>query len=540
MQRNVTTAELVERTRQGAEGAFDELVRRHQALVFGAAFHVLNDPDDARDVVQETFIRAFARIGQLRDPQTFSSWLRTIAIHEARAFRSRKPEWISLGREIRVEGHEATVYNRLNAQLALDCLDPKCRETVLLYYMQSHSLKEIGEFLGEPVSTIKSRLRNSRMKLRKHFELEWETVIKQMKPTDEILARIGRIIKAVTDGDETTLRGLLAEDPLAVEAREESSGHTALHIAATAGQSALVELLLSHGADPNALEKGDNAGPLHFAAERGRLETVKLLVEAGADVNWTYDLHERGPLGWACVFGKVQADVAEYLIEQGAKIDLFSAIALGRADIVRELIESDPNTLRLRMSRFENYRTPLEFAAEHGRHDLARLLIDAGIDIGFCDAAALDLQEELQKRLARQSSLTILNWGLRSAVMGSALGTARLLLETGADPNYAPQTVSLLFEPIGKGNAPLARLLIEFGADLEYRDSQWNSTPLGWQVFFANVESTMLALELGAKVDSHLAELAESGERGELRRWSDGTQERYRAVKQLLLSRTSG
>ena len=82
---------------------------------------------------------------------------------------------------------------------------------------------------------------------------------------------------------------------------------------------------------------GDNAYALHFAAAVADLDTVKMLVEAGSDVVGHGDDHQVGVLGWATCFRRVREDVADYLLRNGAKLDLWSAIALDRADEVRSI-----------------------------------------------------------------------------------------------------------------------------------------------------------------------------------------------------------
>ena len=99
----------------------------------------------------------------------------------------------------------------------------------------------------------------------------------------------------------------------------------ALHLAALRNQHAAIRLLIERGADLDRREFPDNAAPLHFAAMYGDLETVRLLVEAGADVDGKGDDYEVGVLGWATCFRQVREDVAEYLLDHGATLNLWSA-----------------------------------------------------------------------------------------------------------------------------------------------------------------------------------------------------------------------
>jgi DNA-directed RNA polymerase specialized sigma24 family protein len=73
--------ELVCRARRGDVAAFEELVRRHQAVAFGCALALLRDRDLAEDVLQESFVAAYHGLGRLGDPESFPAWLRGIVRH---------------------------------------------------------------------------------------------------------------------------------------------------------------------------------------------------------------------------------------------------------------------------------------------------------------------------------------------------------------------------------------------------------------------------------------------------------------------------
>ncbi len=111
-----------------------------------------------------------------------------------------------------------------------------------------------------------------------------------------------------------------------------------------------------------------------------------MLVEAGSDVIGEGDDHQLGVLGWATCFRDVRQDVAEYLLGHGARLNLWSAIALDRLDDVRSFVTRDPSVLGARMSRNEHHRTPLHHAAAKNRPRIVRLLIDLGGDVNTTDA----------------------------------------------------------------------------------------------------------------------------------------------------------
>jgi ankyrin repeat protein len=196
---------------------------------------------------------------------------------------------------------------------------------------------------------------------------------------------------ACAAGDAAALASLLAAEPGLASARTPQGG-TGLHLAVR--HPGAVRVLLDRGADPNARDAGDNATPLHFAAAGGQVEVVRLLLDAGADVHGAGDLHDGGVIGWAARPGNEA--VIDLLLSRGAQHHVFSAMALGRLDLVETMARADPSVLRRRRSRFENEQTPLHAAVAppdglgwiggSPQPDLLRLLITLGADLDATDA----------------------------------------------------------------------------------------------------------------------------------------------------------
>ncbi len=199
---------------------------------------------------------------------------------------------------------------------------------------------------------------------------------------------VAEFFRACAAGDLDVLRGLLKNDPTLV--RERNAGDsTGLHHAVRHPDA--VQLLIDHGADPNARDAGDNASPLHFAAANGVLESVRILLDAGADVQGAGDLHDGEVIGWAARPGNEA--VINLLLERGARHHIFSAMALGNLDLVARVVEENPDSLLRRRSRFEARQTPLHAAVAppdglggEPNYAMLQLLIELGADLEATDS----------------------------------------------------------------------------------------------------------------------------------------------------------
>jgi ankyrin repeat protein len=202
--------------------------------------------------------------------------------------------------------------------------------------------------------------------------------------------QLTEFFRASADGVVDRVRELLHHDA-SLAGERTAQGHTALHLAVE--HPDVVRLLLEHGADPNAREKGDNVTPLHVAAANKVLESVRLLIDAGADVHGHGDLHDGDVIGWATA--PDNHAVMDLLLAHGARHHIFSAMATRNRDLVQHVVEEQPESLSRRRSRFENGQTVVHaaFAPPDGQgflagapdYEMLRLLIDLGADVDATD-----------------------------------------------------------------------------------------------------------------------------------------------------------
>ena len=162
---------LVRRCREGERDAFEQLVRRYQKPVFNAALRMLRDPEDAMDVAQTTFLKAFEHLADYDPSFKFYSWLYRIAINESlNALGSRRTFQEINGEEpdeapgpdLQVEGEQT-----LRAiEDALTRIGPELRAVIILRHFLHLSYQDMADTLLLPEKTVKSRLFSARQLLR--------------------------------------------------------------------------------------------------------------------------------------------------------------------------------------------------------------------------------------------------------------------------------------------------------------------------------------------------------------------------------------
>ncbi|HEX5615131.1 MAG TPA: RNA polymerase sigma factor [Acidimicrobiia bacterium] len=178
-------AELIVAAQRGDRSAFDELVRQTFVDTFTLARRITGNEEDARDVVQEAYFRAWRGIGKFRGEAQFSTWMYRITAnaattHVKRRQRQRAEPLDEVAEPIdhRLEGQPAAMAES-GAELdrlsdALDELPPKLRNVVVLKDVYDLPHEAIAEELGITVTAAKVRLHRARRKLRDVLEATGE------------------------------------------------------------------------------------------------------------------------------------------------------------------------------------------------------------------------------------------------------------------------------------------------------------------------------------------------------------------------------
>jgi RNA polymerase sigma-70 factor, ECF subfamily len=165
---------------------FEERLAECGPLAYRVARGVLRNSADAEDVAQEALLRAYRRFERLRDRRRFRAWLVRIAfrlaIDRTRSSKRREARenlWSQPVPRPSTEDLAATSEFQGHLERAVDDLPEKHRLVLLLAAMQGHSLEEVGEMLGLPVGTVKSRLFFARKQLAEKLRCHAKTIEKR-------------------------------------------------------------------------------------------------------------------------------------------------------------------------------------------------------------------------------------------------------------------------------------------------------------------------------------------------------------------------
>ncbi len=170
--------ELVQQCQAGDVSAFQELVSRYQQKVFMVILGLLRNREDALEVSQETFFRAYRKIGSFEGGSSFYTWLYRIAVNmaiDAQRRLKRNPldfresmdgvleERNEVAKDPFADVHDKQLRAKLNE--AINDLTPEHRSVIVLRTLEGLSYKDIGEILGCSEGTVMSRLHYARKKL---------------------------------------------------------------------------------------------------------------------------------------------------------------------------------------------------------------------------------------------------------------------------------------------------------------------------------------------------------------------------------------
>lgn len=216
--------ELVNLCLSGDKNAFGELVTRYQGVVYGLAYHLVGNFEDARDLAQEAFIRAYTRLSDLRDKTKFASWLKRVTFSVCMNWLKAqgRSAFASLGNET----NEEDVYEipdsapspaeqveaeelRESVLQAVNNLPETYRLPLTLFHLDGLSYKKVAEFLDISVGTVKWRLHQARKMLKKEMLNMVGEVLEEHKTDEKFTEETMEKISVLVADDSPDMRNLI-------------------------------------------------------------------------------------------------------------------------------------------------------------------------------------------------------------------------------------------------------------------------------------------------------------------------------------------
>lgn len=166
---------IIQKVLQGDVNAYSELVARYQNYVFTLALRIVKNREDAEEVAQDSFIKAYSYLKDFRADSKFSTWLYTIVQRNAISHLRKKRLDTSEMNEERYEylADKSSILENINYNTdkallskAMNLLKPDDASILSLFYLQEQSLEEIGQIIGLDTNTCKVRLFRARQKLK--------------------------------------------------------------------------------------------------------------------------------------------------------------------------------------------------------------------------------------------------------------------------------------------------------------------------------------------------------------------------------------
>ena len=170
---------LILKSQEGDRRAQNELFKLYADAMYNICRRMMGDEDDAKDVLQDSFIHAFTRIKGLRNIDTFSAWIKRIVInHCLNALKKKRITVSDIDKEgdfadMEVEDNQQEIKYEANKVLeAIDKISEGCKTVLNLYLFEGYDHKEIAQILNISESASKAQYSKARMKVRKILAVE--------------------------------------------------------------------------------------------------------------------------------------------------------------------------------------------------------------------------------------------------------------------------------------------------------------------------------------------------------------------------------
>ena len=171
--KNLTDEQLVELVRSKDEELYAEIIKRYKDRLLRYAQYLLLDREQAADVVQEAFIKAYINLHGFNTKRKFSSWIYRIVHNEAVNLLKKEKRWIKMDEKFDFKSQEDIQDDLIkreleeNLQACLENMPVIYKEPLVLYYLDGKSYDQISEILRIPEKTVATRLRRAKSLLKK-------------------------------------------------------------------------------------------------------------------------------------------------------------------------------------------------------------------------------------------------------------------------------------------------------------------------------------------------------------------------------------
>lgn len=183
---------LIKEALAGSQSAFKLLLKRHREAIYHVIFRIVHNPQEAEDLVQETFMKAFGSLPSYKSQYKFTTWLYRIAANSSIDYlRKKKIAALSLDEGIPTKHGRLSLeladwtYNpeielvakqkRFSVEKAIDTLPKRYKEVIIFRHRDEKSYEEIASILKIPVGTVKARIFRARVLLKKKLKtLGWK------------------------------------------------------------------------------------------------------------------------------------------------------------------------------------------------------------------------------------------------------------------------------------------------------------------------------------------------------------------------------
>ena len=191
-QSELTDTEIIKRILQGEQALFAQLVQRYQQYVFTLVLRFTDSREDAEEISQDVFVKAYRSLADFRGESKFSTWLYTVVRTSSITFlRKKKLDTTSLDNErtfLQLENRESgfnantmeqkSRHAMVNAAIRL--LSPDDGQIITLFYKGEQSLEEIGRIMGLEPNTVKVRLHRARNRLKEKMEKHFSDEVREI------------------------------------------------------------------------------------------------------------------------------------------------------------------------------------------------------------------------------------------------------------------------------------------------------------------------------------------------------------------------